>query len=214
MALKSFNEMMQINVIGYCKERDGIPYLPWAICKRLLHENGAESVYFLPVPAVDGSSLHRSEREFVDKNGVSNCCYETKIEVHIDDKTYYMTSPVMNGGNPVKDNSMSQQRVWNSMCRSFVKAVAIYTGLGFMLWAETEGQEFTEFDDPARHDIRKVQEKVTQMLTALNKAGLNVPDIAHELNMSEESLRSVFAQYSALHKFEKELSALVARKEK
>ena len=44
----------------------------------------------------------------------------------------------MNGANPVKDNSMSQQRVWNSMCRAFVKCVAINTGLGFDLWAKEE----------------------------------------------------------------------------
>ena len=33
---------------------------------------------------------------------------------------------------------MSQQRVWNSMCRSFVKCVAIHTGLGFNLWLKEE----------------------------------------------------------------------------
>ena len=48
----------------------------------------------------------------------------------------------MNGSNPVKDNSMSQQRVWNSMCRSFVKCVAIHTGLGFDLWLKEEMKPF------------------------------------------------------------------------
>lgn len=33
---------------------------------------------------------------------------------------------------------MSQQRVWNSMCRAFVKCVAIHTGLGFDLWLKEE----------------------------------------------------------------------------
>lgn len=56
----------------------------------------------------------------------------------IDDKEYEMQTPVMNGANPVKDNSMSQQRVWNSMCRAFVKCVAIHTGLGFNLWLKEE----------------------------------------------------------------------------
>ena len=37
---------------------------------------------------------------------------------------------------------MSQQRVWNSMCRSFVKCVAIHTGLGFGLWLKSEMGEF------------------------------------------------------------------------
>ena len=64
------------------------------------------------------------------------------LKVVIDDTEYEMQSPVMNGSNPVKDNSMSQQRVWNSMCRSFVKCVAIHTGLGFNLWLKEEMQPF------------------------------------------------------------------------
>ena len=56
----------------------------------------------------------------------------------IDENTYFMQTPVMNGSNPVKDNSMTQQRVWNSMCRAFVKCVAIHTGLGFDLWLKEE----------------------------------------------------------------------------
>lgn len=38
---------------------------------------------------------------------------------------------------------MSQQRVWNSMCRSFVKCVAIHTGLGFDLWLKEEMRPFS-----------------------------------------------------------------------
>mgnify|MGYP006066248703 CR=1 FL=1 len=94
----------------------------------------------IPDPAT-GSSLRMSSVEFKDKNGNTNRCYETRIRVVIDDKVYEMQTPVMNGANPVKDNSMSQQRVWNSMCRAFVKCVAINTGLGFDLWLEEEGKE-------------------------------------------------------------------------
>jgi hypothetical protein len=79
-----------------------------------------------------------TEVEFKDKNGGVNRCYETRIKVVIDDKTYYMQTPVMNGSNPVKDNSMNQNRVWTSMCRAFVKCVAINTGLGFGLWLNEE----------------------------------------------------------------------------
>lgn len=142
MALKSWAEMRQIDVKPYCKKRDGIEYLNWAKCIDLLHANGAETVYFEPVTLSNGSSLIMSDAIFTDKNGVANRCYETKIKVVIDDKTYFMQTPVTNGSNPVKDNSMTQQRVWNSMCRGFVKCVAINTGLGFDLWVKEEvGQE-------------------------------------------------------------------------
>ena len=142
--LKPYNELRNVDVRPFCEERDGLTYLNWAKCIDLLHEHGAEKVYFEPIPdAVTGSSLRMVNRVFEDKNKVTNQCYETRIKVVIDDNEYIMQSPVMNGSNPVKDNSMSQQRVWNSMCRSFVKCVAINTGLGFDLWLKEEMKPFS-----------------------------------------------------------------------
>lgn len=140
--LKSFNELRKVDVKSYCKKRDGMDYLNWAMCKKLLHDNGAEVVHWEPIPdPVTGSSLIMSSQTFTDSKGNTNRCYETRIRVTIDDKVYEMQTPVMNGSNPVKDNSMSQQRVWNSMCRAFVKCVAINTGLGFDLWLGEENKE-------------------------------------------------------------------------
>lgn len=141
--LKPYNELRKIDVRPYCEERDGLLYLNWAKCIDLLHENGAEKVYWIPIPdEKSGTSLRMTDVAFEDKNKVANRCYETRIKVVIDDNEYEMQSPVMNGSNPVKDNSMSQQRVWNSMCRSFVKCVAIHTGLGFDLWLKEEMKPF------------------------------------------------------------------------
>lgn len=137
--LKSYEELRKIDVRPYCKRRDGYMYLNWAKCIDLLHQNGAETVYFDTVQnEMTGGSLYESETTFKDKSGNTNRCYETRIKVVVDDKVWFMQSPVMNGTNPVKDNSMSQQRVWNSMTRSFVKCIAINTGLGFDLWLEEE----------------------------------------------------------------------------
>ena len=143
MALKEWDEMRKIDVTPYCEERDGMTYLNWAKCIDLLHANGAKKVYWIPIPDErTGSSLRMVDKAFADSNSNTNQCYETRIKVVIDDTEYEMQSPVMNGSNPVKDNSMSQQRVWNSMCRSFVKCVAIHTGLGFNLWLKEEMQPF------------------------------------------------------------------------
>ena len=139
--LKSYEEMRKVDVRKHCKKRDGIDYLNWAKCIDLLRENGAETVYFEPCTGVNGSSLIASEHTFTDKNGSVNRCYETRIKVVVDNNTYYMQTPVMNGSNPVKDKSMSQQRVWNSMCRAFVKCIAIHTGLGFDLWVQEENKQ-------------------------------------------------------------------------
>lgn len=142
--LKPYNELRKVDVRPFCEERDGLTYLNWAKCIDLLHEHGAEKVYFEPIPdAVTGSSLRMSNVVFTDSKNNTNRCYETRIKVVIDDNEYIMQSPVMNGSNPVKDNSMSQQRVWNSMCRSFVKCVAINTGLGFDLWLKEEMKPFS-----------------------------------------------------------------------
>ena len=139
MALKSYDEMRKVDVKPYCEKRDGLDYLNWAMCIDLLHKNGANEVYWEPIPnEKTGNSLRMSDVVFTDKNNNTNRCYETRIRVVIDDKEYEMQTPVMNGANPVKDNSMSQQRAWNSMCRAFVKCVAIHTGLGFDLWLKEE----------------------------------------------------------------------------
>lgn len=154
--LKSWNELCALDVKPFCKRRDGYDYLNWARCIDLLHKNGAEKVYFVPIQnEITGGSLFESETTFKDKSGNTNRCYETRIEVHIDDDVYIMHSPVMNGTNPVKDNSMSQQRVWNSMTRSFVKCVAINTGLGFNLWLKEEERnlETPLYDEDAKPSL-------------------------------------------------------------
>lgn len=145
--LKSYSELMKLDITKYCEPRDGFLYLNWAKCIELLHDNGAEKVYFEPIPdEKTGSSLRMTETVFTDKSGNTNRCYETRIKVVIDDLVFEMQTPVMNGTNPVKDNSMTQNRVWTSMCRAFVKGVAIHTGLGFSLWLkeETKKGDFSE----------------------------------------------------------------------
>lgn len=148
MALKSYEELRKIDVTPYCEPRDGFLYLNWAKCIELLHDNGAEKVYFEPIPdEKTGNSLRMTEIAFADSKGNTNRCYETRIRVVIDDLTFEMQTPVMNGTNPVKDNSMNQNRVWTSMCRAFVKGVAIHTGLGFSLWLNEEDHKGTFEDD-------------------------------------------------------------------
>lgn len=164
--LKSWNEMRKIDVKPYCKKRDGIDYLNWAKCVDLLHEHGAEVVRFEPVTCANGSSLIASDYIFTDKGGTTNRCYETNIKVTIDDKTYYMQTPVTNGANPVKDNSMHQMRVWNSMCRAFVKCVAINTGLGFDLWVKEENKRDLEIPSSLEKLASKAKIKTLQDLCA------------------------------------------------
>ena len=114
-----------------------------------------------------------TDQTFTDKTGNSNKCYETRILVVIDENEYEMQSPVMNGSNPVKDNSMSQQRVWNSMCRSFVKCVAIHTGLGFNLWLKEEMKPFNNIIPEQEEKPSAAQIKVLKDIALKHKLNLD-----------------------------------------
>jgi len=197
--LKNYDELRKIDVKPYCKVRDSIPYLNWAKCIDLLRENGAETVYFVPVVNSNGSSLFSSGMEFIDKNQVANKVYEIEVEIHIDDKVYRMRQPVMNGGNPVKDNSMTQQRVWNAQTRAFVKGVAIYTGLGFDLWVQSEEKEFDVVEeDLSKHNIlsikQRINEKITQLLTDKE---MSMEEIAEACKLSKDELEAIMKTYFA-----------------
>lgn len=208
--LKSYEELRKIDVSKYTEKRDGAEYLNWAKCIDLLHENGAEQVYFIPLTNEKGSSLFMTDVVFengTDKSRKTNRCYETRIEIHIDDKIYYMQSPVMNGANPVQDNSMSQQRVWNSICRSFVKGVAIYTGLGFDLWLKEEDKISKQQEEDINiHDIFKIKERCMITYTQKMKAGLTTKEIAEKLNKTEDEVKALFSYFDTLNTFERDLA--------
>lgn len=212
MALKPYDELREVDVTPFVENRDGADYLPYNKCIDLLHEHGAEVVYFLPVQnPKTGGSLYESDTVFEDSKGNTNRCYETRIEIHIDDKVYYMQSPVMNGSNPVKDNSMSQQRVWNSMTRSFVKAVAMYTGLGFSLWLDEEEKERKAQDKADMfHNILNVRERVFETVTAIQKKGNMTPaQIAEKMGKTEDEFTIALKQYAVLAKMERDLDEIL-----
>lgn len=186
--LKSYEEMRKIDVKPFCEKRDGLLYLNWAMCIDLLHKNGAEKVYWMPIPdEKTGNSLRMTDITFTDKNGNVNRCYETRIKVVIDDNVYEMQTPVMNGANPVKDNSMSQQRVWNSMCRAFVKCVAIHTGLGFDLWLKEEYDKNTA-QIPETGDEPATPDKLKSVKTLCVSHGLSFEKWLEKLGIAEKDL--------------------------
>ncbi|MFR1037642.1 MAG: hypothetical protein ACLSE4_01970 [Clostridium sp.] len=44
--LKPYSELRKIDVSQYCAEREGIKYLNWAMCVKLLHAYGAGNGLF------------------------------------------------------------------------------------------------------------------------------------------------------------------------
>lgn len=209
MPIKNFAEMRKIDVSPFVEKRDGMDYLNWAKCVDLLYDNGAEKVFFEPLVNDNGSSLFMSEQTFTDKNGNTNRCYEVAVKITIDDDVFIMRGPLMNGSNPVKDNSLSQQRVWNSQTRCFVKGVALRTGLGFSLWSENDYTEEKVFDDSAKHSLQVIKERVQQIYTEKHRVKkMSASDIAKALGRTEDEVKLIFTYFDMLDKFERDLMQL------
>ena len=209
MPIKSFAEMRKIDVSPFVEKREGMDYLNWAKCVDLLYDNGAEKVFFEPLVNDNGSSLFMSEQTFTDKNGNTNRCYEVAVKITIDDDVFVMRSPLMNGSNPVKDNSLSQQRVWNAQTRCFVKGVALRTGLGFGLWSANDYTEEKVFDDSAKHSLQVIKERVQQIYTEKHRVKkMSASDIAKALGKTEDEVKLIFTYFDMLDKFERDLMQL------
>ena len=145
-----------------------------------------------------------SGKEFVDKNGTANNVYEVLVHIKVDNIEWDIAYPVMNGANPVKDNSMSQQRVHNAVKRAFVKGVAERIGLGFGLWLDEDDlPQEDETEDLSKHSLLKCRQRLMELVTAKINAGIPLNLIADKVGLDEESLRAKFAVYNELAKLEK-----------
>lgn len=205
--IKPYAEMREIDISKHCEKRDGNDYLNWAKCKELLHENGAEVVYFEPCTNANGSSLFMSDQVFTDSKGNTNRCYEVRVHIVIDELEFEAQYPLMNGSNPVKDNSLTQQRVWNAQTRAFVKGVAMRTGLGFGLWLKNM-DELVEDNDLTKHSLFAIKERVQQEYTRLVKKKLSTKEIAEGIGKTEDEVKTIFTYFEQLDRFEKQLMSL------
>lgn len=199
---KSFAEMMKVDVSQYVQKRDGADYLPWAACKKLLHDNGAETVMFWPVPGPDGSTLRKSDCVFTDKNSKTNRCYEVTVHIQVDNMVWDTTYPVLNANNPVRDDTMSQLRLHNAIRRAFVKGVAERTGLGFNLWLKDDDLP-DEVEDLSKHNILKCRERLLELITNKINSGIPLNVMADRLGRTEEELRGMMDWHRTLYKLEK-----------
>ena len=205
--IKSFNEMRKVDVTPHIKQRDGADYLPWATVVDLLHENGAEKVFFSPVYNENGSSLFMSDQTFTDSKGNVNRCYEVRIEVTVDDDTFIYSYPLLNGINPVKDNSLNQNVVFKAMARAFVKAIALRYGLGFSLWAKDEVEDSQE-EDLYKHSLDAIKLRFQQTYTQKLQKHMSTEDIAKGLNMTADEVKVIFTYFDQLKRFETALQKL------
>ncbi len=199
--IKPWDELIKVDVTPYLEKRkDGgkeIPYLPWSRCVSLLHEHGAQKVFFKPMTAADGSFLFVSrEVENVSKSNPTprkTGCYFVKVEVTVDDDVWEYSYPLMNGSNPVYDDALNQRAINTAHNRAFVKAVAFRTGLGWSLWTNDEDAE-DAMEDLTKHRLECVQKRIEQRLTHLMQTR-SIDDICASLGWSRKTLDTVMTTY-------------------
>lgn len=213
--LKPYSELVKVDVLPFCDHRKAkddqgkqidVPYLNWAKCVELLHENGAETVYYIPLKAPDGGYLF-SSKTVQDKNGRTTGCYFVSVEVHIDDLTFTMDMPLMNGSLVVYDDTLNQLRISNCHARAFVKGVAIRTGLGFSLWAGDKDTDSAP-DDLSAHNIFAIKQRIEMLITAKIQGGLSMDDILGELGIRQKQFDNIMGWFGAISNFESQLKSL------
>lgn len=205
--IKNFAEMRNIDVTPYVKKRDGADYLPWGTVVDLLHEHGVEKVWYEPLHNEIGSSLFMSEQTFTDKSGNTNRCYEVRIEVTVDDDRFVYCYPLLNGINPVKDNSLNQNVVHKAIQRAFVKAIAVRYGLGFSLWSKEEIEDTSE-EDLYKHSLDAIKLRFQQTYTEKLQKHMSAEDIAKGVNMTVDEVKVIFTYFDQLKRFETALEKL------
>lgn len=215
--LKPYSELRKIDVMPFCETKKGkddnnrqidIPYLNWAKCADLLHDNGAEKVYYTPRRTEAGSYLFES-REVANKDGRKTGCYFVSVHVVIDEMEFDMDTPLMNGSLVVYDDTLNQLRISNAQARAFVKGVAIHTGLGFDLWIKHGDDDTRQVsEDLSIHSIYAIKKRIEELVTVKLQVGVSQKDMLAELGISQKQFDAIMKYPEQLAAFEKKLKAL------
>lgn len=213
--LKSFNELIQVDVKPFCDLRDAkdekgnvikIPYLSWAKCAKLLHENGASSVWYAPRRCPETNTYLWPQAKITTSKGRITECWFVSVEIHIDDLEFSYDMPLLNGSLVVYEDTLNQLRINNALARAFVKGVAVRTGLGFALWAEGDGDDGE--DDLSRHSIFAIKERLERLITMKERNGLDHNDLLRGLGINEKQLVQLMGYFAKLDALEKAVSKL------
>ena len=215
MALKPYHELVKLDVLPHCDMREAkdergkkiqVPYLNWAKCVELLHENGAGTVYYTPLRGPDGSYLFPS-LSVSNKDGRKTGCWFVSVEIHIDDLVFTMDMPLLNGSLMVYEDTLNQLRIANCHARAFVKGVAIRTGLGFQLWVSDRDTDAAP-DDLSGHSLQAIKTRMEHLITAKLQGGMDMGDILSGVGLNQKQFDKLMASYASLAELESRIRAL------
>ena len=179
--LKSFNEMMEIDLTKYVQKKPTffkdkatgklkktspdkwLDYIEWGMVLALLYKNGASQVTFC-------SKLSEEKPNTLD------------IFVNIDNNEYSLQYPLING-NAIITNA-NQLDIHKSELRGFVKCVAIHTGLGLKLWLNEE--KSLEDAPSEKKEEKKLPEFTSEMFEKAKNSNATIEKIKKFYSVSEE----------------------------
>ena len=213
MPLLNYKELSKVDVLPFCDYRKAkddkgktidVPYLNWAKCIELLHQYGADTVYFTPLKAPNGSYLFES-KVVNNKDGRTTGCYFVSVEIHIDDSVFTMDMPLLNGSIVVYDDTLNQLRISNCHARAFVKGVAIHTGLGFSLWVSDKDSD-ADNDDLSGHNIYAIKQRIEMLITAkMSTGGMSQKELFDVINISEKQFNLIMKAFDNIAILEERL---------
>jgi len=214
--LKPYNELVKLDVLPFCDKREAkddngkkiqVPYLNWAKCVELLHENGATEVWYRPLRSESGSYLFPSLEVQREKDGRKTGCWFVSVEIHIDDLVFTMETPLMNGSLVVYEDTLNQLRIANCHARAFVKGVAIRTGLGFSLWASDSDTDAAP-DDLSGHSIMAIKERIDRLITSKMQRGMDLNDVLSYVGLSQKQFNTIVSYFGHINSLENKLRTL------
>lgn len=184
MAIKSFNELVNIDLSGKASKKpikkkmaDGtykevgqLDYLSWADCLASLYESGAEKVIY-------GNVHNNNDHPLFLMNGTHPF---VRVFVEVDGDRRELDYPIIDGSKDIKMDSLAQSDIHNATQRAFVKCVAINWGLGLSLWMkeekETEANKNPE-DDIWFHNALRIKSRIEQIFTIKLQNGKTMEEI-------------------------------------
>ena len=84
--------------------------------------------------------------------------------------------------------------------------MAIRTGLGFSLWADSDGDDGE--DDLSRHNIYAIKERLERLITAKEQRGMSHRDVLAALGLNDEQLATMMGWFDRLDHLERTVSQL------
>lgn len=188
MNLKPFTELVKLDLKAHTQlkptfyRKDGklvpttqdkwLEYIEWAKILELLYENGAKQVIWF-------SEISKEKPNTL------------KITLIIDAVEYSLDYPIIDGN--VNIENANQMQLHKAELRGFVKAVAVFTGLGLNLWMKEERQmqEAVKETEPKKKPTLS-NERFENAIKAIQEGKTTIDNVVKQFDLTEDQQTKLF----------------------